>query len=172
MKKRRLTLELPEELAAALTILAGRQGKTPEETAATLLLDAVFAFDESLLPTEAPPYVRLANSLLVSAIEQGADEARLVATTEGVEAWLEIDGHRQLLMPLPLYVLGPLQERFEKMTGATLRRIAAADEAPIPILHGERHYTVTAGYIADDASANRESLRLRIQPGRISKDSE
>jgi hypothetical protein len=147
---------------AALTILAGRWGVSTDEAAHRLLRDAVFQFDESLLPTDIPPYVKLGYSILVSAIENGADEVRLVPTGEEVAVWLQVDGHTQRLMTMPPYVLVPLYERFEKMAGKCLGRVVAVPEAPIPIRHNHKTYTVTAGYVADGAASTGESLLLRI----------
>ena len=173
--RRNAGLRLPDEVMAALTILAGRWGVSADEAAHRLLRDAIFLFDENLLPTDLPPIVKMAYSLLATAIDGGADELRLVPTPTEIEVWLRVDGHWNRVgmdFPLPAHVQPQLFDRYERMTGRCLARIVAESDARIRVQHNEKDYRVSVGYVADEAAVDGESLLLRIAGDAASKVAE
>jgi type II secretory ATPase GspE/PulE/Tfp pilus assembly ATPase PilB-like protein len=171
--KVRITIEVSETVAAALTLVASRWGKRPEEMAAQLFREALHHHAGYLTNTfpvfdleDEPPIVRMANAILSSGIDAGAEELLLVPTSDGLKIFTRNGNTEQELMTVPKHIEHPLFARYEVMTRARLSRVSAVAEAAIPIVHNQKPYTIQVGYVTSPDSLDRpESLRLRIEPG-------
>jgi type II secretory ATPase GspE/PulE/Tfp pilus assembly ATPase PilB-like protein len=125
------------------------------------LRQEIWQEDASLLPQERPPYAQLVDSMLATALEAGADTIRLVPQGDVVEFCLQVEAHWQTHTTFPSYVMEPLCERFEKMTGKRLAHPAAVQEATIPVWH-EKDYILTVGYVSEETTTKAAAFVVRL----------
>ncbi|GAB4457855.1 MAG: ATPase, T2SS/T4P/T4SS family [Armatimonadaceae bacterium] len=86
------------------------------------------------------PIVRMANAILVTAIESGASDIHIEPDRRNVRIRVRIDGVLQELMAVPKHIQAPLISRYKIMSDMNIAERRVPQDGRIPIKHGNKDY--------------------------------
>jgi type IV pilus assembly protein PilB len=86
------------------------------------------------------PIVRMANAILVTAIESGASDIHIEPDRRNVRIRVRIDGVLQELMAVPKHIQAPLISRYKIMSDMNIAERRVPQDGRIPIKHGSKDY--------------------------------
>lgn len=115
------------ELAQLMTELGPGKVGADEEADATKL-------------SEEAPIVRLANAILVQAIESGASDIHIEPDRRNVRVRCRIDGVLQEIMAVPKHIQAPMISRYKIMADMNIAERRIPQDGRIPIKHANKDY--------------------------------
>ena len=139
---------LKQAITMDLGKLMSEMGPTMEATPAV----------ESALAKEAP-IVRMANAILVNALECGASDLHLEPDRQNVRVRIRVDGLMQQMMTFPKHIQFPMMNRFKVMADITPFRSLVPKFGAIPVKHGEKEFNLRVSVMP---SLYGESIVLHI----------
>jgi type IV pilus assembly protein PilB len=86
------------------------------------------------------PIVRMANAILVTAIENGASDIHIEPDRRNVRIRVRVDGVLQELMAVPKHIQAPLVSRYKIMSDMNIAERRIPQDGRIPIRHGNKDY--------------------------------
>ncbi|MDX1933647.1 MAG: ATPase, T2SS/T4P/T4SS family [Capsulimonadales bacterium] len=86
------------------------------------------------------PIVRMANAIIVTAIEQGASDIHIEPAQRNVRIRCRVDGVLQQLMAVPKHIQAPLISRYKIMADMNIAERRIPQDGRIPIKHGTKDY--------------------------------
>jgi type IV pilus assembly protein PilB len=86
------------------------------------------------------PIVRMANAILVTAIENGASDIHIEPDRRNVRIRVRVDGVLQELMAVPKHIQAPLISRYKIMSDMNIAERRVPQDGRIPIKHGNKDY--------------------------------
>lgn len=172
-----LTVTLPKALADIVASRAAHYSQSESETVAQLLLEALVychGMPESQELRLLTPVVRMANALLVQAIDSRVDTIQIVPSQIGLRLRYLRDGElviapeAELVREMPPHLHGPIFARFEHMakpfSGPGIVHPDAMAKGVMPITHSGRSYDVGVQFLSKEPDAIGETLELTFRP--------
>jgi type IV pilus assembly protein PilB len=89
---------------------------------------------------EEAPIVRIANTIIIQAIKDGASDIHVEPEARGVRVRYRIDGVLHEVMPLPKYIDKPLISRLKIMAGMDIAERRIPQDGRIPIRYENKDY--------------------------------
>ncbi len=89
---------------------------------------------------EEAPIVRIANTIIIQAIKDGASDIHVEPEARGVRVRYRIDGVLHEVMPLPKYIDKPLISRLKIMSGMDIAERRVPQDGRIPIRYENKDY--------------------------------
>jgi type IV pilus assembly protein PilB len=86
------------------------------------------------------PIVRMANAIIVTAIENGASDIHLEPDRRNVRVRIRVDGVLQELMAVPKHIQAPLISRYKIMSDMNIAERRIPQDGRIPLKHGTKDY--------------------------------
>jgi type IV pilus assembly protein PilB len=96
--------------------------------------------DKDRAMAEEAPIVRMANAILVNAIESGASDIHIEPDRKNVRVRVRIDGVMQQIMTVPKHIQAPMISRYKIMADMNIAERRVPQDGRIPIKHGEKDY--------------------------------
>ncbi|MES2462486.1 MAG: hypothetical protein V4671_18035 [Armatimonadota bacterium] len=170
-----VTVTLQKGLAEYIADRAARSSQNESDIVNELLTDAlvyVYGWPESRFQTPPSGIVRMANAILVQAIDSGADTVRIVPTQENLQVHLDRHGSplptaaENLTREIPPHLHKPLFNRYEHMAGPFGQRVLhpdAAETGMIPVIHSGKSYNVGLRFLTKESNAIGETLELTVE---------
>jgi type II secretory ATPase GspE/PulE/Tfp pilus assembly ATPase PilB-like protein len=143
------TLNLPQCLIDAATTAAHRQGMTFEAMVSLVMYEYAEKHTPvtlSVTQEHIPFVVRLANSMMVSAVQKGASEIRLIPQISELIVVVQVDGNSEELTRYPSHIAPQLYDRLITMAshGIGIRQpmVGAGTPGLIPVTTQGHNYDV------------------------------
>jgi type IV pilus assembly protein PilB len=89
---------------------------------------------------EEAPIVRIANTIIIQAIKDGASDIHVEPEARGVRVRYRVDGVLHEVMPLPKYIDKPLISRLKIMAGMDIAERRIPQDGRIPIRYENKDY--------------------------------
>ena len=86
------------------------------------------------------PIVRMANAIIVNAIEQGASDIHIEPAQRNVRIRCRVDGVLQQTMTVPKHIQAPLISRYKIMADMNIAERRIPQDGRIPIKHGPKDF--------------------------------
>ena len=86
------------------------------------------------------PIVRMANAILVNAIEAGASDIHIEPDRKNVRVRVRIDGVMQQIMTVPKHIQAPMISRYKIMSDMNIAERRVPQDGRIPIKHNDKDY--------------------------------
>ena len=86
------------------------------------------------------PIVRMANAILVNAIEAGASDIHIEPDRKNVRVRVRIDGVMQQIMTVPKHIQAPMISRYKIMAEMNIAERRVPQDGRIPIKHNDKDY--------------------------------
>jgi type IV pilus assembly protein PilB len=96
--------------------------------------------EENKAASEQAPIIRMANAVLVQAIESGASDIHIEPDSRNVRIRCRIDGVLHEIMKVPNHIKGPLISRYKIMSDMNIAERRVPQDGRIPLKHGGKDY--------------------------------
>jgi type IV pilus assembly protein PilB len=90
--------------------------------------------------SEQAPIIRMANAIIVQAIQSGASDIHIEPDRRNVRVRYRIDGVLQEVMPIPKHIQAPLTARYKIMSDMNIAERRVPQDGRIPVRHEGKDY--------------------------------
>lgn len=96
--------------------------------------------EENKAASEQAPIIRMANAVLVQAIDSGASDIHIEPDSRNVRIRCRIDGVLHEIMKVPNHIKGPLISRYKIMSDMNIAERRVPQDGRIPLKHSGKDY--------------------------------
>ncbi len=122
-------------------------------------LDSESDMDNVQAMVEAAPIIRIANTIIVKSIQDGASDIHVEPQRRNVRIRYRVDGVLHEMMTIPKYVHPPLLSRIKIMSEMDIAERRKAQDGRIPLKHAGKDYDLRVSVIP---TVNGEKAVMRI----------
>lgn len=177
MPESSMTITLPKALADVIASRAEHYSQSESETVAQLLLEVLVychGMPESQELRLLTPVVRMANAIIVQAVDNGVDAVQIVPSQTGIQLRHSRGGDpitssdAKLVREMPLHLHGPIFARFEHMAkpfyGPGITHPDALSQGLLQVTHSGRAYDIGLRFLPSEPDAIGETMELTFTP--------